>query len=275
MLSARKILPLSAARAPILAQRYLERIAQRAPMPDFPSPRINQILASFPAFAYRRIQGDLKHLNMLAGDVLFEAGCRLQHVYFPATAVVSLVSETASGATTEMYSVGNDGALGLPLFTAGEGPRGRAVVLTSGHGYRLESRLLTADIRLSGPFLRAMLRHAQSLIAHTAQSAACVRHHSLDQQLCRRLLLILDRSPTRELAITHERLAHMLGVRRESITMAAGKLQAAAVIRNSRGCIEILDRHGMEARACECYGVVKRETDLSMGDALKCMTRAA
>jgi CRP-like cAMP-binding protein len=267
--------PLPAARASFLAQRHLERRTPPASTPELPFPRTNRILASFPAFMYQRIHADLEHLDMLAGDVLYEAGCRVRHVYFPATAVVSLLSETASGATTEMYSVGNDGALGFKLLAGGERPCNRAVVLTSGHGYRLESRLLTSEITLSSPFLHAMLRHVQALITQTAQTAVCIRHHSLDQQLCRRLLLMLDRSPTRELAITHEKLARMLGVRRESITMAAGKLHAAAVIRNLRGRIEILDRHGMEARACECYGVVKREHDLSMTDGLQCVTRAA
>jgi len=267
MLSTPAILPSPQPRAgAVLSRPPPERIAPRAPSVELPSPRTNRVLSALPATEYHRIVANLEPVTMTAGDVLYESGCKLRHVCFPTTSVVSLLCDTADGRSTEICAVGNEGLLGFALFMGGETTCSRAVVLNGGHGYRLESPLLKREFGLSGSFMQVLLRYTQALITQMAQAAVCNRHHSVDQQLCRRLLLSLDRVPTNELAMTHEQVANLLGVRREGITEAAGKLQAAGLIQYFRGRIRILDRRGLEARACECYGVVKRESDRLMAD---------
>ena len=245
-----------------------ERFASHAPAVELPSPRTNRVLSALPAPAYHRIVANLEPVAMTASNVLYESGCKLRHVYFPTTSVVSLLCDTADGRSTEICAVGNEGLLGFASFMDGETTCSRAVVLNGGHGYRLESPLLKREFDLSGSFMQVLLRYTQALITQMAQAAVCNRHHSVEQQLCRRLLLSLDRVATNELAMTHEQVANMLGVRREGITEAAGKLQAAGLIQYFRGRVRILDRRGLEARACECYGVVKRESDRLLANGL-------
>jgi CRP-like cAMP-binding protein len=276
MLSLPELRPSHETRArSIVPRARLERNAPRAPALELPSPRTNRILAAIPTTSYRRILPNLEPVIMATGEALCEAGCKPRYVYFPTTSIVSLLCETTDGESTEICAVGNEGVLGFALFMGGETTCSRAVVLSAGHGYRLESSLLKREFSLSGPFMEVLLRYTQALITHMAQTALCNRHHSVDQQLCRRLLLSLDRLPTNELTMTHEQIASMLGVRREGITGAAGKLQAAGLIEYFRGRIKILDRHGLEARACECYGVVKRESKRLMGGGLLDRTRMA
>ncbi len=190
---------------------------------------------------------------MAVGEVLYEAGCKPHHVYFPTTAIVSLVCETADGASGEICAVGNDGVVGFELFTGGEAACNRAVVTSAGHGFRLEARHVKRDVGGTALLMPALLRYTQALITQIAQIAVCNRHHSVEQRLCRRLLFSLDRLPAGELLMTHGQIADMLGVRRESISMAAGVLQSAGVIQCFRRCIKIIDRAGLESRACECY----------------------
>jgi CRP-like cAMP-binding protein len=238
-----------------------ERLASHALAVAVPSPRTNRVLSALAAPAYHRIVANLEPVAMTSTDVLCESGCKLRYVFFPTTSVVSLMCDTADGRSTEICAVGNEGLVGFASFMGGETTCSRAVVLNGGHGYRLELPLLRREFDLSGSFMRVLLRYTQALITQMAQAAVCNRHHSVEQQLCRRLLQSLDRVPTNELAMTHEQVASMLGVRREGITESAGKLQAAGLIQYFRGRIRILDRRGLEARACECYGVVKRESD--------------
>lgn len=276
MLSLPAMLPSPETRArAVLPRPRLEPMPTRAPTLELPSPRTNHILAALPATTYRRILANLEAVTLTAGEALYEAGCKPRYVYFPTTSIVSLLCDTADGASTEICAVGNEGVLGFALFMGGETTCSRAVVLSTGHGYRLESSVLKREFALSGPFMEVLLRYTQALITQMAQTAVCNRHHSVDQQLCRRLLVSLDRLPTNELAMTHEQIANMLGVRREGITEAAGKLQAAGLIRYFRGRINILNRHGLEARACECYAVVKRESDRLMAGGLRDVARTA
>jgi CRP-like cAMP-binding protein len=185
----------------------------------------------------------------------------LRHVYFPTTSIVSLLYVMEDGASAEIAVVGNEGILGISLFMGGESTPSRAVVQSAGEGYRLRAQLLKKEFNLSGPMLHLLLRYTQSLITQMAQTAVCNRHHTVDQQLCRWLLLSLDRLETNELIMTQELIANMLGVRREGVTEAAGKLQDLGLIKYSRGRITVIDRPGIAARSCECYEVVKRETD--------------
>ncbi len=233
----------------------------RAASWNSPSPRANRILAALPATTFQRIADDLKAISLSAGEALYEVGRNSRYAYFPTTAVISLVCDTAEGSSSEICTVGNDGVLGFALLLGSETTSSRAVVLRAGQAYRLDCQLLKRELALSGPLLQTLLRYTLAVITQTAQTAVCNRHHSLDQQLCRRLLLLLDRSPAREFPMTHETIAGLLGVRRESITMAAGKLQSAGFIKYFRGRIEILDRRGLEARACECYRVIRDATD--------------
>jgi len=193
--------------------------------------------------------------------VLYESGSRLRHVYFPSTAIVSLLYTLADGASAEIAVAGNEGIIGVSLFMGGETTPSRAVVQSAGHAYRLKSQLLKDAFNRAGAMQHLLLRYTQALLTQMAQTAVCNRHHSLDQQLCRWLLLSLDRLPSHELVMTQALIANMLGVRREGVTEAAGSLQRAGLIRYSRGRITVVDRAGLETRTCECYGVVKREYD--------------
>jgi CRP-like cAMP-binding protein len=198
---------------------------------------------------------------MPLGMVLYESGHELRHVYFPTTAIVSLLYVMLDGASAEIAVVGNEGIIGVALFMGGETMPNRAVVQSAGHAYRLKGQLLKQEFNRSGELQHLLLRYTQALLTQMAQTAVCNRHHSLDQQLCRWLLLSIDRLPSNELAMTQELIANMLGVRREGVTEAAGKLQKTGLIRYQRGHITVLDRAGLEARACECYAVVKKEFD--------------
>ena len=196
---------------------------------------------------------------MLLGDSLYEPGGQLQHVFFPTTAIVSLLYVMESGASAEIAGVGNEGMLGIALFMGGDTTPSSAVVQTAGHGYRLPGRVLKEEFNRAGQMQQLLLRYTQALLTQMCQTAACNRHHSIAQQLCRWLLLTLDRLPSNELIMTQELVANALGVRREGVTEAAGHLQAAGCIRYRRGHIAVLDRAGLEARSCECYQVVKTE----------------
>ncbi len=203
----------------------------------------------------------LERVEMPLGHVLYESGIALHHVYFPITAIVSLLYVMENGASAEIAVVGNEGIVGVSLFMGGESTPSRAVVQSAGLGCRLKADVMKAEFDRAGPVLHLLLRYTQALITQMAQTAVCNRHHSLDQQLCRWLLLSLDRLQGTELVMTQELIANMLGVRREGVTEGALKLQKAGLIQYARGRIKILDRKGLEARTCECYAVVKREYD--------------
>ncbi|MEO8506676.1 MAG: Crp/Fnr family transcriptional regulator [Betaproteobacteria bacterium] len=230
------------------------------------SPFENHLLAAFPVAAFERVAPHLELVPMPLGEALYESGARLEHVYFPTTSIVSLLYVLEDGASAEIAVVGNEGILGIALFMGGETTPSRAVVQSAGFGYRLQSQLLKREFNRAGPVLRLLLRYTQALITQMTQTAVCNRHHSVEQQLCRWLLLSLDRLSSDSLTMTQELIANMLGVRREGVTEAAGNLQRAGLIRYSRGRIEILDRRGLEARSCECYGVVKKEFDRLLRD---------
>lgn len=230
-------------------------------MPASHRPQQNHLLAALPPAEFARLLPHLEYVPMPLGEVLYESGSRLHHVYFPTTSIVSLLYVMEDGASAEIAVVGNEGILGIALFMGGETTPNRAVVQSAGHGYRLKAQLLKDEFNRAGPLLHLLLRYIQALLTQMAQTAVCNRHHSVDQQLCRWLLLSLDRLPSQELVMTQELIANMLGVRREGVTEAAGKLQSAGLIHYRRGHITVLDRAGLEARACECYGVVKKEFD--------------
>jgi len=198
---------------------------------------------------------------MPLGHVLYESGVQMRHVYFPTTSIVSLLYVMEDGASAEIAVVGNEGVVGVSLFMGGESTTSRAVVQSNGHAYRLKAQLLKDEFFRAGPMQRLLLRYTQALLTQMAQTAVCNRHHSLDQQFCRWLLLSLDRLSSNELVMTQELIANMLGVRREGVTEAAGNVQRAGLISYNRGRITVLDRPGLEARACECYAVVKKEFD--------------
>jgi len=230
------------------------------------SPRQNHLLAALPEADFARLAPHLQLVPMLLGDSLYEPGGQLQHVYFPTTAIVSLLYVMESGSSAEIAGAGNEGMLGIALFMGGDTTPSSAVVQTAGHGYRLPGQLLKEEFNHGGLLQRLLLRYTQALLTQMCQTAACNRHHSIAQQLCRWLLLTLDRLPTNELIMTQELVANALGVRREGVTEAAGHLQAAGCIRYRRGHIAVLDRAGLEARACECYAVVKKELARLMSD---------
>lgn len=230
------------------------------------SPNQNHLLAALPTAEFERIAPHLEWVAMRLGDVLYESGGQLQHVYFPATAIVSLHYVTESGASAEIAGVGNEGVLGISLFMGGNTTPSRATVLTAGYGYRLRARLMMEEFNRAGVMMRLFLRYTQAFIAQVSQTAVCNRHHSVEQQLARWLLSTLDRLPSNELTITQELIAGMLGVRREGITEAAGRLQQGGYIRYRRGHITVLDRSGLESRVCECYAVVKKERERLLGD---------
>jgi CRP-like cAMP-binding protein len=225
------------------------------------SPHQNHLLAALPASDYQRLASHLELVPMKLGEVLYESGVQLRYVYFPTTSILSLLYVMEDGASAEIAIVGNEGILGISLFMGGETTPSRAVVQSAGHAFRLKAELLKNEFGRFGPTMHLLLRYTQALITQMAQTAVCNRHHSVDQQLCRWLLLSLDRLQTNELSMTQELIANMLGVRREGVTEAAGKLQAAGLIQYRRGRITVLDRPGVEARVCECYQVVKKEFD--------------
>jgi CRP-like cAMP-binding protein len=230
-------------------------------MPGPHDPRQNHLLAALPADEYARLLPDLEWVPTPLGHVLYEPGVKMRHVYFPTTSIVSLLYVMEDGASAEIAVVGNEGVVGVSLFMGGESTTSRAVVQSEGHAYRLKAQLLKDEFFRAGPMQRLLLRYTQALLTQMAQTAVCNRHHSLDQQFCRWLLLSLDRLSSNELVMTQELIANMLGVRREGVTEAAGNVQRAGLIHYSRGRITVLDRPGLEARACECYGVVKKEFD--------------
>ena len=225
------------------------------------NPKQNHLLAALPAAAYERLLPHLEPIALPLGMVVFESGSKLRHLYFPASGIVSLLYAMEDGASTEIAVIGNEGVVGIALFMGGESTPSRAVVQSAGHGFRLKAAVLKTEFERGGSLQYLLLRYTQALIAQMTQTAVCNRHHSVDQQLCRWLLLSLDRLPSNELAMTQELIANMLGVRREGVTEAAGKLQAAGLIRYSRGHITVLDRPRLEKRVCECYAVVKKEMD--------------
>ncbi len=235
-------------------------------MPSPHSPNHNHLLAALPTAEFERLAPHLERVPMLLGETLYEPGGQLQYAYFPTTAIVSLLYVVESGAAAEIAGVGNEGIVGVSLFMGGDTTPSSAVVQTAGHGYRLRARSLMEEFNRAGAMHRLLLRYTQALITQMFQTAACNRHHSIEQQLCRWLLMTLDRLPSNELVMTQELIANALGVRREGITEAAGKLQRAGVIRYRRGHIAVLERAGLETGACECYAVVKKEIGRLLSD---------
>ncbi len=224
-------------------------------------PRQNQLLATLSDLEWHRWRPHLQLVDLSLGQVLCESGRNPPYVFFPTTAIVSLLYMTLNGASAEVAVVGNDGVVGLSLFMGGNATPSQAVVQSAGQGYRLRAQLVRNEMTRGGAVLHMLLRYTQAMIAQVAQTAVCNRYHSIDQQLARRLLLALDRLPTDELAMTQELAANLLGVRREGVTAAAYKLQRAGVIRYNRGHIVVLDRHRLEQCTCECYAVAKKEYD--------------
>ena len=223
------------------------------------NPKTNHLLAALPEAVWTRWAPMVEWVDMPLGEVLYESGTLQSHVYFPTTSIVSLLYVMESGASAEIAVVGNEGVVGISLFMGGETTPSRAVVQSAGQGFRLSSQTIKAEFNSSGPVMHLLLRYTQALITQMAQTAVCNRHHTLDQQLCRWLLLSMDRLRGNELVMTQELIANMLGVRREGVTEGAVKLQKAGLIHYTRGHITVLDRKGLEARTCECYAVVKKE----------------
>lgn len=230
------------------------------------SPNQNHLLAALPTAEFESFASHLELVPMALGQMLYEPGGQLRHAYFPTTSIVSLHYVTETGASAETAGVGNEGVVGISLFMGGDTTSSSAVVQTAGQAYRLESRLLQQEFNRAGLLQRLLLRYTQALMTQMSQTAVCNRHHSVEQQLCRWLLLTLDRVPARELVLTHELVANTLGVRRESVTEAAGKLQRAGFISYRRGHIAVLDRSGLETSTCECYAVVKKELARLLSD---------
>ena len=224
-----------------------------------PNLRQNRLLAVLASPEVERLFPHLELVPLPLGKVLYESGDQLNHVYFPTTAIVSLLYELEDGASAEIAVVGCEGIVGIALFMGGDTMPNRAVVQSAGHAYRLTGQLLKQEFNRAGAFQHLLLRYTLALLSQMAQTAVCNRHHSVDKQLCRWLLLSLDRLPTNVLSMTQELIANMLGVRREGVTEAAGKLQRAGLIHHDRGRITVLDRPGLEARVCECYKVVRKE----------------
>ena len=226
-----------------------------------PSPVQNHLLSELPRAEQQRWFPQLELVDMPLGEVMYEAGATLKHVYFPTTSIVSLLYVMENGASGEIAVVGNEGIVGVSLFMGGGSTPSRGVVQSAGKGYRLTAEIMKEEFNKAGPVLHLLLRYTQALITQMSQTAVCNRHHSLDQQLCRWLLLSLDRLKGNELVMTQELIANMLGVRREGVTEGALKLQKAGLIQYARGHITVLDRVGLEKRSCECYAVVKKEYD--------------
>ena len=225
------------------------------------NPKKNHLLASLPEAEFQRWLPQLEAVKLALGQVLYEPGVTLNYVYFPTSAIVSLLYEMENGASAEIAVVGNEGLIGIALFMGGGSTSNRAVVQSAGHGFHLSARAMKEEFDRAGPVLHLLLRYTQALLTQMAQTAVCNRHHSLDKQLCRWLLLSMDRLEGNELVMTQELISNMLGVRREGVTEAAVRLQTAGLIRYSRGRITVLDRPGLEKRTCECYEVVKTECD--------------
>lgn len=223
------------------------------------SPRHNRLLAALPPTEFESCAEHLELVTMPLGQMLYEPGSAQQYAYFPTTAIASLHYITASGASAETAGVGNEGMVGISIFMGGNTTPSSAVVQTGGYGYRMDRGQLKLEFGLAGIFQNILLRYTQALMTQMAQTAVCNRHHTIEQQLCRWLLLTMDRLPDRELVMTQELVASMLGVRRESVTEVAGQLQTAGYIRYRRGHIAVLNRLGLERHTCECYGVVKKE----------------
>jgi len=224
-------------------------------------PRMNHLLAALPSTEWQRWEPLLEWVEMPLGQVMYESGRTLSHVYFPTTSIVSLLYVMEDGSSAEIAVVGNEGLVGISLFMGGESTTSRAVVQSAGEGWRLRSRAVKEEFERTGPVMHLLLRYTQALITQMAQTAVCNRHHTLDQQLCRWLLLSLDRLRSMDLQMTQELIANMLGVRREGVTEGALRLQKLGLISYARGHITVLDRPGLEARSCECYAVVKKEYD--------------
>ena len=235
-------------------------------MSTVPNPSQNHLLAALPSAEFERLAAHLELVPLPLGEVLYEPGEQLLHAYFPTSAIVSLHYVMETGASAETAGVGNEGMVGISLFMGGDSTPSSAVIQTAGLAYRLETSRLQQEFERAGLLQRLLLRYTQALITQMTQTAACNRHHTVAQQLCRWLLLTLDRLPSNELVITHELVASMLGVRREGVTEAAGKLQSAGFIRYRRGHITVLDRIGLESRVCECYAVVKKEIHRLLDD---------
>jgi CRP-like cAMP-binding protein len=233
-----------------------------------PSPSQNRLLAALPGPEFERLAAHLELVPMALGSMVYGPGELLQHAYFPTDAVISLHCVMESGATAETAGVGNEGMIGVSLFMGGNTTPSSAVVKVAGHAYRLERQRLLQEFNGGGLLQRLLLLYIQALMTQMTQTAACNLHHSVEQRLCRWLLLAVDRSAGRDLAMTHELVAGMLGVRREGVTEAAGRLQQAGCISYRRGHISVLDRTALEARACECYAVVRKETARLLSDAL-------
>jgi len=225
------------------------------------NPKHNQLLAALPAEPWQRWLPHLEHVDMPLGQVLYEPGETLTHVYFPTTAIVSLLYVMQNGESAEIAVVGNDGVVGVSLFMGGDSTSSRALIQSAGGAYRLTAQWMKEEFDRGGPVLHLFLRYTQALITQMVQTAACNRHHSLDQQLCRWLLLSLDRLKGTEMVMTQTLIAHMLGVPLKGASEAALKLQAAGLIDYTQGRIQVLDRAGLEKRTCECYAVVKKEYD--------------
>ncbi len=230
-------------------------------MTEAPNPRQNQLLDALLSTDYDRLFPNLELVKLTLGQVLYESGEQLKYVYFPTNSIISMLYVMENGASAEIAIVGNEGILGVSLFMGGETTPSRAVIQSAGHGYRLNGDILKAEFNRAGPVQRLLLRYTQALITQMAQTAVCNRHHSVEQQLCRWLLLSLDRLSSNELSMTQELIANMLGVRREGVTEAARKLQALGLITYSRGHIKVINREQLEKKSCECYEVVKTEFD--------------
>ena len=240
----------------------------KALSPASVTPKSNQLLAALPEATYQELLPSLERVSLPLGLAVYESGAAQGYVYFPTSSIVSLLYVLADGASAEIAVTGNEGLVGIALFMGGETTPSRAVVQSAGHGYRLRGDLLKKEFEAGGALQHLLLRFTQALITQMTQTAVCNRHHTVDQQLCRWLLLSLDRLPSNELVMTQEMIANMLGVRREGVTEAAGKLQADGLIHYSRGHITVLDRPRLEARVCECYAVVKKEYDRLLPEVL-------
>src|SRR5688500_10443573 len=229
--------------------------------PPVATPRANRLLAALPEESYRALLPHLEHVRLPLGTAVYESGGKQGYVYFPTNSIVSLLYVLENGASAEIAVTGSEGLVGIALFMGGETTPSRAVVQSAGHGYRLRASVLKTEFERGGALQHLLLRFTQALITQMTQTAVCNRHHAVHQQLCRWLLLSLDRLESNELVMTQELIANMLGVRREGVTEAAGKLQDEGLIQYSRGRITVLDRPQLEARVCECYSVVKKEYD--------------
>jgi CRP-like cAMP-binding protein len=255
------------ARRPLPSQEPFATLQPlESPIPHPPNITANHLLAALPEPQLRQLAPQLEVIDLPLGQVIYESGRTLSHVIFPTTAIVSLLYVMEDGASAEIAVVGNDGVVGISLFMGGESTPSRAVVQSAGKGFRLRAQVIKDEFARAGPVMHLMLRYTQALITQMAQTAVCNRHHSLHQQLCRWLLLSLDRLQGNDLVMTQELIANMLGVRREGVTEAALELQRAGVIRYARGHITVLDRAALEQRTCECYAVVKKEYDRLLPD---------